>query len=152
MLSVDHLVIPILKLQSGSHICYIQEIQVKHWDHSILWWKWKQVKSECWEEVSYISPVTKYTAYLPFVQWHLMEICPLLKTAEWGAASDRKTRVGWRRKSCRLRSPWMNHIDGNVSNILNVSGPYLLFHGNQYSCSIHTVGLQFWETDSHSGH
>lgn len=33
-------------------------------------------------------------AHLPFVLWHLTETWPLLKTAEWDAASDRKTGVG----------------------------------------------------------
>lgn len=30
----------------------------------------------------------------PFVPWHLTETWPLLKTAEWDAAADRKTAEG----------------------------------------------------------
>lgn len=32
--------------------------------------------------------------HLPFVPWHLTETWPLLKTAEWDAAADRKTGKG----------------------------------------------------------
>lgn len=71
---------------------------------SILGWQWNQVRLASWEKVSYSFPTIKDMAYLPFSLWHLMEIWPLMKTAEWGAALDRKTRVGWRRNSCGLCS------------------------------------------------
>lgn len=51
-------------------------------------------KASILRKVSYSFPIIKDMAHLPFSLWHLMEIWLLLKTAEWGAAEDRKTRVG----------------------------------------------------------
>lgn len=85
---------------------------------SILFWNGSGIKSsqDLWENISYSFPVIKGVVCLPFSLWHLMEIWPLVKIAEWGAAEDRKTRVGWRRNGCRLSSTQLNRIDDNGLN------------------------------------
>lgn len=83
---------------------------------SILEWKWNQVKPGSLRKYLYAFPAIKGMIYLPFSPWHLMEIWPLVKIAEWGASEDKKTRVGWKRNSCRLSSTQLNHIDDNGLN------------------------------------
>lgn len=44
-----------------------------------------------------LFPHDRRHTHSPFVLWHLTETWPLLKTAEWDAAADRKTGEGRRR-------------------------------------------------------
>lgn len=95
MLSEYHLMTPILKRQSGriSDLFYIIDTSVGLRLDSILGWRGIK-SSQHLEERSLILFYMRDMAYLPFSLWHLMEIWLLLKTDEWDAAEDRKTRVG----------------------------------------------------------
>lgn len=110
MLSEYHLMTPILKCQSGriSDLFYIIDTSVGLRLDSILGWRGIK-SSQHLEERSLILFYMRDMAYLPFSLWHLMEIWPLLKTDEWDAAEDRKTRVGWRRNNCGLSSTEVSH-------------------------------------------
>lgn len=135
--------------QAESQICYRYRCGIMARFH--LRMEVESSQASIFEKRSLIfSPTIKDMVYLPFSLWHLMEIWPLEKIVEWGAAEDRKTRVGWRRNNCGLSSIQLSHIDDNALYTMNDSVSSSSSADLLYPCSTQGLEPQLWEFDPHS--